>query len=431
MKFHSTNSKSRGFSFKQAVRLGLAPDGGLFMPDAFPKLPPDFFKKIDNLSLHQIAVQAASKFALGIPQKNLRTIIRSALNFEIPLKKLADGIYLLELFHGPTMAFKDVGARFLARSLRYLLRNNHQTLNIIVATSGDTGSAVASGFFKVPNIEVYILYPSGKVSPLQEKQLTTYGGNITALEVKGTFDDCQKLAKQVLADKKLNKIMQFSSANSINFGRLLPQSFYYFWAVAQLQKLGINEFPAIVVPSGNVGNLFAGLMAKKMGLPVKGFVAACNSNDILPKYLETGKFLPKRSKKTISNAMDVGNPSNFARMLELYKNSYKKMSRDITGYSISDQATRQTIRQVYQKTGYILDPHTAVGVAAALRYQKQDKNHPIIVLSTAHPAKFKGIVEPIIKKHLPLPKQLQAAMGKKKKSIVINPTLDSLKKTLF
>lgn len=402
------------------------------MPERWPKLPLKFFQGLPKASFNNLALQVGSKFTEGITTNNFKKIIQGAFNFPVPLRHLKNQIYILELFHGPTMAFKDFGARFLSRSMGYFLQRNNQCLNIVAATSGDTGSAVASGFFNTPNIHVFILYPSGKVSPLQEKQLTTYGGNVTALEVKGSFDDCQKLAKQILADASLNVKMHFSSANSINFGRLLPQSFYYFWAAGQLQKIGINQQPVVVVPSGNLGNIFAGLMAKKMGLPVKKFIAACNSNNIVPQYLKTGKFKPKASKRTISNAMDVGNPSNFARMLEMYKNNFRNMAREVGAFSISDSETKKTIKSIYKTTGYICDPHTAVGITAALRYQSKSKDvNPIIVLSTAHPAKFKEVVEPVIGKKIPMPKQLQAAMRKKKQAIKVSKNYEGVKKVLL
>lgn len=426
MRFHSTNQKNRNLSAEEVLRKGLAPDGGLFMPDFWPKLPKDFLKKIDTLTFKEIAEIVVPKFIGEIPDRDLETIINDALNFSVPLKKIGENLFVLELFHGPTMAFKDFGARFLARTLGYFLKKEKKSLNIIVATSGDTGSAVASGFFKTPGIRVFILYPGGKVSHLQEKQLTTFGYNIIAFKVAGTFDDCQKLAKKVLSDVELNKRMRFSSANSINFGRLLPQSLYYFWAAGQLKKRGIKQAPAIVVPSGNFGNLFAGLMAKKMGLSVFKFIAATNKNNIVPKYLKNGKFLPKKSLRTISNAMDVGNPSNFVRMLEMYENDYKKMAKDIEGFSVSETETKKTIKKTYAKFNYICDPHTAVGLTAALRFQKQHPRCPIVVLSTAHPAKFKEIVEPIIGKRIILPRQLRAVLHKQKHSTNISKNYKAL-----
>lgn len=432
MLFNSTKNKSRKFSLGQVLILGLAPDGGLFVPSTTPVMPKSFFKKIKDLPFKKIAFKVSQKFIQGVPEKILKKIIKDSFNFPVPLKKIGPNLYILELFNGPTLAFKDFGARFMSRLISEFLKRQKKWLNIIVATSGDTGSAVASGFFQTPSIQVYILYPSKRVSRLQELQLTTYGKNITALEVKGSFDDCQKLAKQILNDKKLAEQKIFSSANSINFGRLLPQSFYYFWGYAQLQKLGLKQKPIFVVPSGNFGNLTAGLMAKKIGLPVERFVAATNSNDIVPRYLTTGLFLPKKSKKTISSAMDVGNPSNFARMLELYKHNVKKMVEDISGFSISDAETRRTIKRVYKETGYILDPHTAVGIAAALKYRDQTKSTaPLIVLSTAHPAKFKEIVEPLIQKKVKLPQQLSKIISKKKKAKLMANDYKKLKDFLL
>ncbi|MES2134844.1 MAG: threonine synthase [Patescibacteria group bacterium] len=432
MRFHSTNKHSKGFSFSQAILAGLAPDGGLFMPDRWPSLPKRFFLDLKESTFADSAFSIAKHFVPQISDRDLRRLTKDAFNFPVPLVPLGDGVFLLELFHGPTMAFKDFGARFLSRISSFFLRQSKKKMTIIVATSGDTGSAVASGFFKVPHVRIFILYPSGKVSPLQEKQLTTYGGNITAIEVKGTFDDCQKLAKQALADRELVEALNLSSANSINFGRLLPQSFYYFWAWKQLQEKGIYKDPVFVVPSGNFGNGFAGLMAKRMGLPVSKFVFATNANAIVPSYLKTGKFLAQKSKNTISNAMDVGNPSNFARILALYDGKRVKMKEDIWSESVSDGVTKKTIRRVFEEYGYTLDPHTAVGVAAAWRFRKETKNeNPIVVLSTAHPAKFREVVEPVIGKKITLPLQLRAPMKKKKHSHLIPASYGILKKFLL
>jgi threonine synthase len=431
MFFYSTNKQSKNFRFPEVLRLGLAPDKGLFMPKSWPVLPKQFFQKLANLSFNEIAFQASRVFVSGMPVADLKKNIHASFNFRAPLVPLKKNIFVLELFHGPTMAFKDFGVRFLSRILSHYLKSSKEIWNIIVATSGDTGSAVASGFYKVPGIRIFILYPSGKVSPLQKKQLTTYGQNIIALEVKGSFDDCQRLAKLVLVDEELNRQMRFSSANSINFGRLLPQSFYYFWAISLLKKMGIDKPPVFVVPSGNFGNILAGLMAKKMGLSVYQFIAATNSNDIVPKFLQTGRFFPKQSKHTISNAMDVGNPSNFARMLEMYGGSYRRMGKDITAFSVSDTETKNTIKNTYSETGYICDPHTAVGIAAALKHQKQDDNHPIVVLSTAHPAKFKEIIEPVIHHKIILPEQLRKVLNKKEKTRVINNNYEELRRFLL
>ncbi len=431
MKFLSTNKKIRNYSFKQVLLEGLAPDKGLFMPEKIPQLPREFFKKLPKFLFIEIAKRVASNFVSEIPKASLKKIINSAFNFPVPLKKLDDNLYVLELFHGPTMAFKDFGARFLAQSMGYFVEQNESRLNIIVATSGDTGSAVASSFFKMPKIHVYILYPSKKISPLQEKQLTTFGGNITAFEIKGSFDDCQQLAKKVLADKDLKEI-NFFSADSINFGRLLPQSFYYFYAAGQLQKRGEKKFPVFVVPSGNFGNLTSGILAKKMGLPVAKFIAATNVNDIVPKYLKTGVFKIKKSEHTISNAMDVGSPSNFARMLELYRQSQKLMSKEILGFSFSDIETRREMAYIYKKYKYTVDPHTAVGLCAAKKYLKNSRsNNPVIVLSTASPTKFKEIVEPVIKKKILYPRQLKKFIDKKKNSILISKDYKKLKRFLL
>ncbi|MBI4992479.1 MAG: threonine synthase [Candidatus Harrisonbacteria bacterium] len=434
LKFYSTNKKSPRADFKQVLMQGLASDGGLFVPEFFPKLEKGFLANIREKEFWEIALEISQKFIQDIPPKELKKIIKDSFNFEVPLKQLDNNLYILELFHGPTLAFKDFGARFMSRLMNYYLRREKEKLNIIVATSGDTGSAVAQGFYGLSNIKVFILYPSKRITPLQEKQMTTLGKNIIALEVKGNFDDCQKLAKQILTDGELKKKINLSSANSINFGRLLPQSFYYFYGFAQYGghcktlKLRSCDDLIFAVPSGNFGNLTAGLMAKRMGLPVRQFIAATNANDIVPRYLKTGKFVSRVSRKTISNAMDVGNPSNFVRMLEMYSHDYKKMAKDIIGVSIGDQQTRETIKNVYRKIGYILDPHTAVGVAAA---QKSNVSQPIIVLSTAHPAKFKEIVEPVIGKKILLPDQLKAVMNKKKRSIIIKNDLASVRKIIL
>ncbi|MDP3741345.1 MAG: threonine synthase [bacterium] len=448
MKFHSTNKKAKGYNFQEVLLAGLAPDGGLFMPDRIPKLSDKFIANLEKFSFREIAEIVSPKFIDNLPPRALSRIIREVFNFPVPLRQIADNLFVLELFHGPTAAFKDFGARFMARIFAYFLKRQNKKITIITATSGDTGSAVASGFFGLPNIAVFILYPKGKVSPLQERQLTTFGGNITALEVEGTFDDCQALAKAALRDLSqppLNLPLSastrqgekksgaggeiwVSSANSINFGRLLPQSFYYFWGVRELRaKFGIAEPPVYVVPSGNFGNLVGGLLAAKMGLPVSGFVAATNTNQVVPKYLATGKFIQKKSKSTISNAMDVGNPSNFARMLEIFKGDHQLMRKTISGISIDDRETRRTIKETYHQTGYILDPHTAVGVAAAKRHGLEK---PTIVLATAHPAKFREIVEPVISQKVRLPSQLAGMLQKKKKSIIIKNDLKELTKFL-
>jgi len=422
---------------------GLAPDGGLFLPQSFPKLNKKFLKDITKKEFWEIALEISKSFIKDIPEKELKKILKDAFNFEVPLKKISKNLYILELFHGPTLAFKDFGARFMARIMNYYLKKDKKKLSIIVATSGDTGSAVAQGFYGLSNIKVFVLYPSKRITPLQEKQMATLGKNIVALEVKGNFDDCQRLAKQILADKKLKKQINLSSANSINFGRLLPQSFYYFYAIAQYyghrKTLKLRSCDDIIfsVPSGNFGNLTAGLMAKRMGLPVKQFIAATNINDAVPRYLRTGKFVPRISKKTLSNAMDVGNPSNFARMLEMYKYNHKKMERDIEGMEVDDEDTKILLRATFKEYGYIADPHTAVGIAAAVKYfsicnliQKPLKS-PLIILGTAHPAKFKDVIEPIIRKKIALPPQLKKIINKAKKAILVDNKAEAVKRIIL
>ena len=414
MKYISTRQQEET-NIKTAILKGLADDGGLFMPEYIPQLDGDFFQKLPSLSLQEIGVRVAKEF-LGeaISDQDLKEIIDEVLNFDIPAVKISDKIYSLELFHGPTMAFKDVGARFMARMMAYF--SGGKPMKVIAATSGDTGSAVASGFFDVPGIEVFILYPKGKVSPLQEKQLTTWGGNIKALEIDGTFDDCQTLAKQLLSDQELNEKFTLTSANSINIARLIPQSFYYFWAYAQLHKLG--KPIVFSVPSGNFGNLTAGLFAKKMGLPIGHFVASTNENDVVPKYLETGCYEAKPSKQTISNAMDVGNPSNFERMKSLFGNEVSEFRKEITSYAFSDQDTKNTMQEVKKKYIYMLDPHGAV---AYLGLQKYAENSGVdfvgVLLETAHPAKFVEVVEDVLGEKIDIPEKLQAFGRKEKKSV--------------
>ena len=436
MLYRSTNKKISGKTFKEVLFEGLASDGGLYMPESFPSVGGEFLKEIPNKSFNEIALEISKLFADDIPEPELKKVIEDAFNSEAfvgsengsptPLVKISDKLYVEELWHGPTMAFKDFGARFMSRAMGYFLGQTGRELKIIVATSGDTGSAVAAGFFNVPNIKVYILYPSGKVSDLQEKQLTTFGGNIAAIEVKGVFDDCQKLAKQILNDKELNRKGEFSSANSINFGRLLPQMFYYFFGYGQLVKKGLKDI-VFCVPSGNFGNLTAGLISKKIGLPIAKFIAATNINDVVPEYLHTGVYKPRNSQKTMSNSMDVGNPSNFARMLDLYQNDAKLMAKDIIGISVSEEETAETIKSVYKESGYLLDTHSAVAVRAA---QESGIGDPIISLSTAHPVKFKDCIEPMIGKAIEIPERLRGTMAKEKRSIIIKNSLEELRAVL-
>ena len=432
MKLYSTNNKNISISFKEAVIKGIADDGGLFMPFNLPKLGKDFFNKLENLEFNELAFEI-SKHLLGdeIPAEDLEKIINSAMNFDSPLVSLDANLGILELFHGPTLAFKDFGARFMANMMSYVNRESKKEITILVATSGDTGSAVANGFYKVDGIKVVLLYPSNKVSKIQEQQLTTLGHNVTALEVEGTFDDCQRLVKQAFPDKDLAGKMMLSSANSINIGRLLPQSFYYFRAYAQTKD---KSLPLIIsVPSGNFGNLTAGLFAKEMGLPVKKYIAATNTNDVFPKYLETGKYEAKPSIKTLSNAMDVGNPSNFARIQALYENDYAVIKENIYGESFSDEETREAIREVHDKFGYMIDPHGAVGYLALQRYLGKNKieKYNGVILETAHPAKFADVVSGIINKEIELPDRLAGCMKKEKHSVKISSEYGKLKKFLL
>jgi len=429
MKYYSTNHNSPEISFKDAILKGLAPDRGLYMPKKFKKLNNSVYNK---KNFNEMCFETAKILVDGeISDTDLKNIVFDAMNFEVPIKNINDNIYVLELFHGPTAAFKDFGARFLARTMSYIVKEKNEKITILVATSGDTGSAVARGFYKVPNIDVVLLYPKNKVSYLQEKQLTTLGENITALEVSGTFDDCQHMVKEAFIDKELNIKMTLSSANSINIGRLLPQSFYYIWAHMQLVKN--NKLPVVFcTPSGNFGNLTSGLIAKKMGLNIKEFIAATNINDVVPEYLETGIFKQRPSIKTFSNAMDVGNPSNFARMLDIYS-SKDNMKKDIIGYRVTDEETLDTIKKVYNNYNYILDPHGAVGYKSVEEYKKMynDKGIPIILLETAHPAKFMNIIKDAIGQEIEIPETLQEALRKKKKSIEIENNIDCLKDYLL
>jgi threonine synthase len=434
MKYYSTNKKSKPVSFKEALMKGLAEDGGLFMPNEIRQIS-NFKLQISNSG--KFATQILNKF-IDIPERKLEKICDNAFNFPVPLVKLDKNLYVLELFHGPTLSFKDFGARFMARAMNYYAnqesRIKNKGLNIIVATSGDTGSAAANAFYGLKNIKVFVLYPSGRISPLQEKQIAALGKNIYALEVKGDFDACQKLTKQALADKELRKKITMSSANSINIGRLLPQVFYYFAGYRQycgLRKtLGLAKtlyWPILIVPSGNFGNLTAGLFAKKIGLPVKKFIAAVNINSVVPEYLKSGCLQIKKTITTMSNAMDVGNPSNFARILDLYKHDRKTIKKDLKAIKITEPETKNTIRKIYKKYRYLADPHTAVGIAAALKYESR---MPMIVLATAHPAKFKDTVEKIIGRKIELPESLKKIANAKKNSVSISKNYAEFQKIL-
>jgi len=424
MRFYSTNRKVPSVSFEEAVIKGLPDDNGLFMPEVIPQFSDQFINDLPNLSFQEIALQSA-KMIIGdeIEESVLRSIVTEAFNFEVPVKNIHDNIHVLELFHGPTLAFKDFGARFMARTMGHFLKADDREINILVATSGDTGSAVAQGFLGVDGIKVTLLYPKGKVSKIQEQQLTTLGRNITAMEVDGTFDDCQHLVKTAFLDEELNQQLNLSSANSINIARLLPQSFYYTYAYSRLMNEAENVF--FCVPSGNFGNLCGGLLAKKMGLPIAGFIAASNANDIVPKYLETAQFSPRPSIQTISNAMDVGNPSNFARLLDLYDGDYDKISAEIKGISFDDAQTREIIREVYSKHNYLMCPHTAIGYGGLTHYLKPEDVG--VLISTAHPCKFKNIVEPLISEVVEIPLRLIQIIEKKKQAISMTKEFNEFK----
>ena len=373
MKYYSTNRKASDATLEEAVVKGLAADRGLYMPHNIRILPASFYEQIDQLSFQEIASQVADAFfGEDVPAETLKQIVYDTLSFDVPVVRVKENIYSLELFHGPTLAFKDVGGRFMARLLGYFIRKEgKRQVNVLVATSGDTGSAVANGFLGVEGIHVYVLYPKGKVSEIQEKQFTTLGRNITAVEVDGTFDDCQALVKSAFMDQELNERMQLTSANSINVARFLPQAFYYFYAYAQMKKLGREKELVVCVPSGNFGNITAGLFAKRMGLPVKRFIAANNRNDIFYQYLKTGQYAPKPSVQTIANAMDVGDPSNFARILDLYEGSHDAIASEISGETYTDDQIRETVQLTYDETGYLLDPHGACG--PCLKIYSQEK----------------------------------------------------------
>ncbi len=431
MKYYSTNGKAEKATLKEAVVKGLASDKGLFMPEAIKPLPQSFFDEIQNLSFQEIAYRVADAFfGEDIPADDLKKIVYDTLSFDVPAVPVTDNIYSLELFHGPTLAFKDVGARFMARLLQYFIKQEgNEQVNVLVATSGDTGSAVANGFLGVDGIRVYVLYPRGKVSDIQECQFTTLGQNITALEVDGVFDDCQALVKNAFMDADLNKHMKLTSANSINVARFLPQSFYYFYAYAQLKKLGKADQMVVCVPSGNFGNICSALFGKKMGLPVKRFIAANNANDIFFKYLQTGKYEPKASVQTIANAMDVGDPSNFARIYDLYNKDHAAICADISGATYTDEQIADAIRECKASTGYQLDPHGACGYKALQEGLKDGEVG--VFLETAHPAKFKSTVDGIINGDIEIPAKLAAFMKGTKQSIAMTKDFADFKAFLL
>ena len=414
MKFISTRNHELPASFEDALLHGLAPDGGLYSPESFPKISSDFFQHIDSHSLQRTGNIIMEPFLDSIPPAALEEIINSALDFPIPLMHLEDNLYLLEVFHGPTLAFKDIGARFMAKTLSYLATAQHKKISIVVATSGDTGSALANAFHQTPNIEVFILYPSNKISRLQEQQITTFGDNIHALEVTGTFDDCQHLVKTALSDDTLREHRIMTTANSINIARLLPQMIFHAWGLIQLRQKGVNQSPILSIPSGNLGDLTSAVFAKSIGFDIKHFIAATNINTVFPDYLQSSQFHPQPSQKTLANAMDVGNPSNFERLLDHYENDCKKMRDDISGTIINDDGILNEIKHTYKRTGYILDPHTSVGVAAARK--ANIANEPIIITATAHPAKFPEVITKALHMDIPMPAQLQQVLNKPKQS---------------
>lgn len=433
MQYYSTNGNTPNVSLQTAVVKGLAADRGLFMPERIPVLPKAFFNNIGNMSLQDISyVVANTLFGDDIESDTLKDIVYDTLNFDIPLKQVTDNKYSLELFHGPTLAFKDVGARFMARLLGYFNKqeNKDGIVNVLVATSGDTGSAVANGFLGVPGVRVFVLYPKGKVSLIQEAQFTTLGQNITAIEVDGTFDDCQALVKSAFMDEELNAHMMLTSANSINVARFLPQMFYYFYAYAQLLKQGKDVSNIVVsVPSGNFGNITAGLIGKRMGLPIKRFIAANNKNDIFFNYLNTGEYSPKPSVATIANAMDVGDPSNFARILDLYEHSHEAISAEISGCTYTDEQIGETMAKAYKETGYVLDPHGAVAYRSLEEGLKDGETG--IFLETAHPAKFKATVDTILEENIEIPERLAAFMRGEKQTVEMSSKFAAFKKYLM
>ncbi len=432
MNYYSTNKQTCDVTLCDAVVRGLASDKGLFMPDAIKKLPPLFFENIEQLSLQEIALTVAETFfGEDVETEALKTIVYDTLNFDIPLVEVSDDVYSLELFHGPTLAFKDVGARFMSRLLGYFIQKQGlKDVNVLVATSGDTGSAVANGFLGVEGIRVHVLYPKGKVSAIQECQFTTLGKNITALEVDGTFDDCQRLVKTAFLDAEINQTKLLTSANSINVARFLPQSFYYFYAYAQLKKLALAGKKIVVcVPSGNFGNITAGLFAKRMGLPIERFIAANNCNDIFLNYLKTGKYEPRASVQTIANAMDVGDPSNFVRILDLYDHSHSAICADISGVAYSDEEIKTGMRECFNQNNYLLDPHGACGYLALKELLATDEVG--VFLETAHPAKFKDTVETAVGVSVAVPEKLQAFMNGEKQTVAMSKDFAAFKSYLM
>lgn len=429
MQYFSTNKQSPAVSFRHATIRGQAPDGGLYFPEYIPQLSAAFLSTLSSRTKADIAYEVIRPYVgTDIAEADLYAICEQTVNFDFPLRQVSDRIYSLELYHGPTLAFKDVGARFMSRCLGYFSKSDSRRVTVLVATSGDTGSAVANGFLGVEGVDVVILYPSGKVSKVQELQLTTLGQNISALEVQGTFDDCQRMVKQAFADKALTDQLYLTSANSINVARWLPQQFYYFYA---MQAWGQQSPPVVSVPSGNFGNVCAGLLAHSSGLPAGHYVVACNSNDVFTRYLASGTFAPMAAVATISNAMDVGNPSNLVRIQQLYDHNYERLRSDISSYSIDDPTTAATIARVYEQHGYLLDPHGAVAYRALELYLADKPDQKGFILETAHPIKFADVVEPITGQKIEAPASLGDLLQQTKKSLLMKPDYKALKAYLL
>ena len=418
MNYFSLNNNAPIATFETAVRKGLAPDKGLYFPEHIEPLEASFLDAIENYSNTEIAFQSIKQFICPeIPENDLKQIISETLSFDFPVLEIEEGISTLELFHGPTMAFKDVGARFMARCLGYFNKDNNEEVTVLVATSGDTGGAVASGFLGVKGVRVVILYPSGKVSHVQEKQLTTLGQNITALEVDGTFDDCQDIVKRAFLDDDLTEKMALTSANSINIARWMPQMFYFLFAYKQLKSK--NKPIVFSVPSGNFGNICAGMLAQKLGFPFAHFIASNNANNVVQRYFKTNTYSPLPSIQTISNAMDVGNPSNFIRIQKLYDNDFEALKNNLSAYSFSDEQTKEALSAIYKGSGYIADPHGAVGYLGCKSYREKNPAAQTIFLETAHPTKFLDVVEAVIPEKIALPPQIQAVIEKEKSAIFV------------
>ena len=430
MNYYSLNRQSPNVNFKEATIKGQAPDKGLYFPEEIPVLPKSFFDNIENMSNEEMAYTVIAPFVGNVmPESVLQQIVNETINFSIPIVPVSDNIFALEMFHGKTLAFKDVGARFMSRCLGYFVKDNNKKVTVLVATSGDTGGAVADGFYDVEGVQVVILYPSGKVSSVQEKQLTTLGKNIFALEVNGTFDDCQQMVKQAFNDVSLMQEIFLTSANSINVARWLPQQFFYYLAYKQWKDKSLP--PVISVPSGNFGNICAGILAYKSGLPINHFIAACNANDVIPKFMETKAYIPQQAVPTISNAMDVGNPSNFVRILEMFDGNADMLSSVFSSVRVSDEETKSAIKEIDSTEGYLMDPHGAVGYIALKNYLQNHPGLSGIFAETAHPIKFYDVVEEIIQRKIPLPVSIQSLMGNEKKSVAIEADYNVLKSYLL